>query len=100
SAAEFRKMAEDPYQTGEKQKLPDAHGVLLCSLVKSMKTTCPGVKRHGHVFVVPQFGKVFLGEVLAKPGMRTLTMVRLELGSPICGKTVACNIVINGQTWP
>ena len=100
SAAEFRKMAEDPYQTGETQKLPDAHGVLLCSLVKSMKTNCPGVKRHGHVFVVPQFGKIFLGEVLAKHGMRTLTMLRLELGSPVTASAVGGQVVVNGQTWP
>ena len=100
TASEFRKMAEDPYQTGEKQKTPDTHGVLLCSLVKSMKTDCPGVKRHGHVFIVPQFGKIFLGEVLAKRSSRTLTMLRLELGSPVTASAVGAQAVVNGETWP
>lgn len=98
--AEFRKMAEDPYQTGQSQKLPDAHGVLLCSLVKNMKVSCTGVKRNGHAFVVPQFGKIFLGEILAKHGTRTLTMLRLEMGSPVCGGLTAAEIIVNGQTWP
>jgi hypothetical protein len=97
---EFRKMAEDPYQSGQPQKLTDAHGVLLCSLVKNMKTNCPGVKREGHAFVVPQFGKVFVGEILAKHGTRTLTMLRLEMGSPVSGGANIAEAIVNGNTWP
>jgi hypothetical protein len=97
---EFRKMAEDPYQTGQPQKLPDANRVLLCSLVKNMKTTCPGVKRKGHAFVVPQFGKVFVGEILAKHGTRTLTMLRLEMGSPVSATANLAEAIVNGNTWP
>jgi len=97
---DFRKMAEDPYQTGQAQKLPDAHGVLLCSLVKSMKVDCPGVTRHGHAFVVPQFGKIFLGEILAKHGTRTLTMLRVEMGSPVAGSANMAEAIVNGNTWP
>jgi hypothetical protein len=98
--AEFRKMAEDPFQSGDLQKLPDAHGALLCSLVKDIKTTCPGVKRIGHCLVVPQFGKIFLAEVMARHATRTLTMLRLELGSPVSGTLTVTETVINGHTWP
>jgi hypothetical protein len=97
---DFRKMAEDPYQTGQAQKLPDANGVLLCSLVKTMKVNCPGVTRHGHVFHVPQFGNIFMGEILAKHGIRTLTMLRLEMGSPVQATANVAETVVNGQTWP
>lgn len=100
SNGDFRKIAEDPFQTGQKQKMPDVQGVLLCSLVKDMKTTCPGVKRQGHAFVVPQFGKVFVAEMLAKHGSRTLTMLRLEMGSPVSGTAVAGEASINGNPWP
>lgn len=100
SNAQFRKMAEDPFQTGQHIKLPDARGVLLCSLVKDMKTTCPGVKRYGHCFVVPQFGKICLAEILARHGTRTLTMLRLEMGSPVSGSATAAEVVVNGHTWP
>jgi hypothetical protein len=100
SNGDFRKMTEDPFQTGQKQKVPDAQGVLLCSLVKDMKTTCPGVKRQGHAFVVPQFGKVFVAEMLAKHGSRTLTMLRLEMGSPVSGMALAAEAIVNGNPWP
>jgi hypothetical protein len=100
SNAEFRKMAEDPFQTGQPRKIPEGHGVVLCSLIKNIKTTCPGVTRHGHALVVPQFGKVILGEVLAQHGTRTLTMVRLELGSPVMATAAAAEVGVNGQTWP
>jgi hypothetical protein len=98
--AEFSKMSEDPYQTGQAQKPTGAREVVLCSLVKDMKTSCPGVKRHGHVFVVPQFGKIFVGEVMAKHGTRTLTMLRLELGSPVMSNASVAEVYVNGNTWP
>lgn len=97
---EFRKIAEDPFQTGEAIKPPDANGVFLCSLVKEMDTTCPGVKRVGHCFSVPGFGKIFLGEVIIKHAVRTLTMVRLELGSAVSGDGVAAQSGGNGHRFP
>lgn len=100
SNAQFRKMAGDPFETGHAVKLPDARGVLLCSLVKEMKTACPGVTRHGHCFAVPQFGKIYLAEVLARHGSRTLTMLRVEMGCSVSGKLTAAEAIVNGSTWP
>ncbi|SRR5216683_3949936 len=100
SNADFRKMAEDPFHTGQPVKAPEIHGALLCSCVKEMKTTCPGVKRVGHAFIVPEFGKVFLGEVLFQHGRRTLTMIRLELGSPVSGTGTIVQATTNGQPYP
>jgi hypothetical protein len=98
--SEFRKMALDPFETGESRKLPDTHGTLLCSLVKSMKVDCPGIERRGHCFVVPQFGKVFVAELLATRGARTLSMIRLELGSPVTASASVVEGYVNGSTWP
>jgi hypothetical protein len=100
SNAEFRKMALDPYQTGQAQKVPERHGVILCSLVKDMKAECPGVKRHGHVFTVPDFGKIFVAELFAEDSQRTLTMLRLELGSPTSGPLILGQATTNGRTYP
>ncbi|MGA9592245.1 MAG: hypothetical protein WBS18_04060, partial [Candidatus Acidiferrales bacterium] len=97
---EFRKMTGDPLQNGKAQKSKEPPGVLLCSLVKDMKTTCPGVERRGHVFIVPQFGKIFVAEVIAEHGKRTLSMLRLELGSPTSGPITAAEVVGNGQNPP
>lgn len=96
----FRKIAEDPFQTGQPLKLPNQPGAVLCTLVKNMTTSCPGVKRRGHTFEVPQFGKIFVGEVVAQPSRRTLTMLRLELGSPVCGTIMASQVQGNGTTYP
>lgn len=98
--AEFRTMAADPIHTGKPQKEPDPCGVLYCSLVKSIKTTCPGITTNKHIIEVPQFGKIFVAEVLAEHGTRSLSMLRLELGSPTGGPLSVCNVLGNGQPLP
>jgi hypothetical protein len=98
--AEFRKMAEDPFQTGQPQKLPPIQGVVLCTFVKQMTTTCPGVKRQGHAFIIPKFGKVYVAEVVAEHRKRTLRMLRLEMGSPLSGTMIAAETVGNGHHFP
>jgi len=97
--AEFRRMSEDPFHTGKPQKAPEGCGVFLCSFVKDM-TACPGIKRQGHAYLVPKFGKVFIGEVAAQHSIRTLTMLRLELGSPAGGSFIAVQAMTNGVPWP
>lgn len=97
---EFRKIAEDPFQSGQPVKAPGPNGAFLCSCVKEMKTTCPGVKRVGHCFSIPGFGKVFLGEVVIRHAERTLTMVRFEIGSAVSGDGTLVQASSNGQTWP
>jgi ribosomal protein L35AE/L33A len=102
SNREFRKIAEDPFATGDKLPEQQPHGAILCSIVdvKNMQTTCPGVERKGHCFVIPKFGKLFLGEILLQHGRRTLTMMRFELGSPVSGTGTAVQLDSNGQPYP
>lgn len=102
--ADFRKIAEDPFEAGGGGKLPEQplDGAILCSIVdlKKMTTTCPGVERKGHSFVIPKFGKLFLGEILLEHRRRTLTMVRFELGSPVAGSGTVVQLDGNGQPYP
>ena len=98
--ADFRKMAEDPVHIGRTQKLPGECGVLFCTLVREMKISCPGVTARGHVFDVPQFGKIYVAEVVAEHSQRTLTMLRMELGSPTGGPIIAAQVQGNGQPYP
>jgi hypothetical protein len=88
---------------------PEAHGALLCSVVKEVKfkcldegqDECPGVKRHGrHRFHVQEFGNIYLGEVLLQHGQKTLTMLRVELGSPNGASLTAVQASSNGQPMP
>jgi hypothetical protein len=80
--------------------LPESKGIVPCSLVKSIKCNCPGVQIFGNVIIVPEFGKIFLGEILLKEGARRLTMMRLEMGSPVGGSVVACDVEGNGTQYP
>lgn len=98
--AEFRKMAADPAITTAPKVPVDAQGVILCSLVKSMKVDCAGAKSAGHAIDVPEFGRVYIGEVLAQYRKRTLTMIRVELGCPVMGGIVAAQTIGNGHPWP
>lgn len=96
----FEKMARDPYQTGQLQDLPDKCGMVLCSLVKDMEVKGSGVKRDGHVFTIPEFGKVYVAEMICENSSRTLTMLRFELGSPGGGGGSGGSGGTNGQPYP
>jgi len=97
---EFQTMAEDPFETGTPIQLAAGHEVILCSLVKKMKTDAPDVTTQAHAFVIPHFGRVYLAEAIIDECKRTLTMLRLELGSPIAASGVFAQSVGNGRPWP
>ena len=99
-SAGFRKMAADPFVTTPPRVPIDPRGVFLCSLVKHMEINCPGVKQVGHAFEVPEFGRVYIGEVLAQYRKRTVTMLRFDLGCPLVGGFVAAQSIGNGHPLP
>lgn len=94
-------------------------GRLLCSIVKEVhfrepgfccnfkededkrkrKFLPPGVEPIGrHAYHVVDFGDIFLAEVLCQHGRKTLTMLRIELGSPNGG---GFNVAEGGSNgWP
>ena len=71
--------------------------VVLCSLVEKIETDLPGARIEGHTIQVPQFGKVAFAEVFAGPGIRTLTMLRFQLGSPDGGSGSSGSGTTNGK---
>jgi hypothetical protein len=91
------------------KKKPDTHETLLCSVVKEAKfkcldegeDVCAGVTRYGrHRFHVKEFGSIYLGEVVFQHGQKTLTMLRIEFGSPNGGSLAGVEAFSNGRTWP
>jgi hypothetical protein len=58
------------------------------------------VSADSHVIVWPDFGKVILGEMLIADFSRRLTMVRLELGSPIEARLAIGDVQSGGQGLP
>jgi hypothetical protein len=75
-------------------------GVALCSLVEKIETDLPGAEIRGHTIRIPHFGLISLAEVFAVPGTRTLTMIRLHLGSPTAGQLTGAEVLSQGQPWP
>jgi len=78
----------------------ESHGVILCSLVKSLKVGSPDVQVKGHVITVPHFGKIFVGEMLVEPGSKKITLLRVDLGSPHQASLAVAQAHTNGRTWP
>lgn len=97
---EFRKIAEDPLQSGDKLKPSGVKGVFLCSIVKKIEVDCPGVKVSGHSLEVSGFGKVYLGELLIKRSQKILTMLRYDLGSSTKGSGTGGGANTNGTGYP
>jgi hypothetical protein len=74
-------------------------GCVLCSLVDGIEGAVPG-RKIGHFVEIPDFGRIFLGEVLAFPHSIQLTMVRAELGCNVHGQVGVSGVHINGGTMP
>lgn len=50
-----------------------------------------------HAVSIPGFGRVFFGEITMAPQSRRLTMVRVNLGSPIGGDCSCADVMDNGS---
>jgi hypothetical protein len=82
-------------------RLVQGSGTTYATVVKSIRWAekpFPGAKIDHNVVIVPDLGKIFFGELLITDVSRRLTMVRIELGSPV-GGTVACAEVEDNGAW-
>lgn len=95
---ELRKAVASDKDSGKMVGTQD--GAILCSLVEKIETDLAGVTIKGHILTVPHFGQIALAEVLAVPGTRTLTMIRLKLGSPDGGQAAGPEVLSQGQPMP
>ncbi|MCU1349036.1 MAG: hypothetical protein JWO56_2066 [Acidobacteria bacterium] len=84
--------------SGEEERKPCVPqvfpGTVNCSLFTSLshkiepkdpRSTTQNIYRDGYGIVIREFGTVYLAEILMKRGQRRLSMVRVELGCPLCG---------------
>ncbi len=124
--SKLRQIADETLKArGVNRALPEVlapEGPLLCSIVKEVhfkepgfcklqedegndkknkekkKFIPPGVEPIGrHAYHIVDFGDVFLAEVLCRHGRKTLTMLRVELGSPNGGGFIAAEADSNGE---
>ena len=87
------------YEWMEQKREQPKDGCVLCSLVDGVEGTVPG-KTIGHFVEIPDFGRIFLAEIMAFPRSIQLTMVRAELGCNVHAQVSASSSYINGSTMP
>ncbi|PYT55950.1 MAG: hypothetical protein DMG43_01585 [Acidobacteria bacterium] len=97
---DLRKGIASDTKSGRMVAIDQDRKVAICSLVEKIDTRLKGVDVKRHLIEVKDFGKIFLAEVFAEPGRRTLTMLRLELGSPHVADLTAAESSTNGQPMP
>jgi hypothetical protein len=74
-------------------------GYTLCSLVDRIDGLETG-QTFGHCIELPDFGRIFLGEVMVLPYSAHLTMLRAELGCAVTGQVSASVVGSNGTMCP
>lgn len=74
-------------------------GSALCSVVREVGVEAPS-RAFCHIINVPDFGNVFLGEMLVNRFSAQLTMVRAEMGSMAGGGVSSGTVSSNGSTMP
>jgi hypothetical protein len=88
---------------GEGLVLVESRGIIHSTIVRSIRwrgKPFPGSTIDGHVVTIPEFGRIYFGELLISRDSRSLTMVRLELGSPWGGDAALVWVDDNGSWSP
>jgi hypothetical protein len=84
-------------------RLIESRGIIYATLVRSIRwdgDPFPGSQIDHNVVVLPDFGRVFFGELLISRDSRRLTMVRAALGSDAGGSASAGDVQDNGGWSP
>ncbi|SRR5258708_17784833 len=85
----------------EQGKARDLRQTVLSSFVSKVTGIAGSeIDNWGPIIVVPQFGTIYLGEVIVSPSQRRVNMMRLELGSPDGGSFNLGSGSSNGTTIP
>ncbi|HEY3298884.1 MAG TPA: hypothetical protein VGK34_09535 [Armatimonadota bacterium] len=74
--------------------------LMRCSLIDSISHKHSQPNGDQQILVVPNFGNIYLGEVHIKDNERRITMMRLELGSPVGGSIALGGGSGNGLPFP
>jgi hypothetical protein len=91
----------DTYEAFKKKSGKQEHrGMIRCSLARDIRHSRMKKVDDQQVIVVPDFGTVYLGECYMKASNRRLTMMRLQLGSPVAGAVALGGGDGNGVGFP
>jgi hypothetical protein len=80
-------------------ELVESSGIIYATIVKRLRWAgkpYPGAEIECHSVRIPNFGRIFFGEIFIGRKWRRLTMMRLRLGSPMAGDMACAEIDANG----
>lgn len=80
-------------------EMPQTKGVTSLSLVRRLEPERPEFQCWGHVIHIDGFGSIVLAELQLTQFTRRLTMVRVNLGSPVEGDATICSVEDGGTDW-
>jgi hypothetical protein len=83
----------------DRSELPSQNGVTAVSLVRKLTPASSALQSWGHVIYIPGFGTIRLAELGVSAATRTLTMLQIDLGSPVGGNVTASAVDDGGTTW-
>jgi hypothetical protein len=89
----------DQWDAYTKGKGPRPSAAVDCSIVTSLGDTGPW-KSAGNALEVPDFGRVFFGELRVECDSFNFAMIRLDMGCVAAGSAKASKIIVNGSTVP
>jgi hypothetical protein len=95
-----KRFAREPKTPAFRKLIRSGH-TIYATIVKSIRwdgKPFPKSEIHDNMVVLPEFGRVFFGELLISEHSRRLTMVRMALGSDAGGSASAGDVETNG-TW-
>lgn len=87
----------------KRPRLLSSDGTIYTSIVREIRWVgkpFPGATIEDHTVVVPDFGRIFFGELRISRVQRRLTMVRCDLGSPLRGYVGGGDVGSNGSWYP
>ena len=79
--------------------LPHIGGMTCLSLVRSIQPEREEFECHGHVVYIEGFGTIHLAELVLSGRHRRLTMISVNLGSPVSGDVQVCTAEGNGSPY-
>lgn len=80
-------------------EMPHTNGVTTLSLVRGLKTKSRKLQCWGNVIYIEGFGTIHLAELHLSKSTRRLTMIRVNLGSPVEGDLTISSIEDGGTDW-
>ena len=96
----FLTRSVDGGQTSGRDRFVESRCAIYATIVKGVRWAgepYPGARIDHNVVTVPEFGRIYLGEIIITDTSRRLTLLRLELGSPTGGYVAAGEVETNGS---